>query len=144
MVEYLNGWLAKLLHSDIIVSNDIGINTEPEGIVTSPLTLGKLTMPDALAEGIVSLPRVKGEVTMPDGEVLITILSWHLNIFISDIFISAYSTITFFSSIFTSVRRLAFSQTCSRALLESANFNRSRKFGVKVARGISQICLCWI
>ena len=56
-------------------SIDIGINTEPEGIVTSPLTRGKLTMPDALAEGIVSLPRVKGEVTMPDGEVLITILS---------------------------------------------------------------------
>ena len=64
---------------DYITTYDImrysWINTEPEGIVTSPLTRGKLTMPDALAEGIVSLPRVKGEVTMPDGEVLITILS---------------------------------------------------------------------
>ena len=52
----------------------IVINTSPSGIVTSPLTLGKLTMPSANASGIVSLPRVKGEVTMPSGSVLIPIL----------------------------------------------------------------------
>ena len=51
----------------------IVINTSPSGIVTSPLTLGKLTMPSANASGIVSLPRVKGEVTMPSGSVLIPI-----------------------------------------------------------------------